>query len=122
MADVKTVSPSANIELRKNTNVVIYLQRFKPDPTNITEHVSQTLVVTFNTSQVLNLGTISTVRNIMLQTDKAVSLNFNGGADNVNLTAGGTILLAACALTAITVKNLSVDPLDDATINYVLTD
>jgi hypothetical protein len=87
--------------LKKNTNVVVYTQRFYPDPSSHTEHVSQVIVVSTNTSQTLDQGTISTVRNLLIQSDKAVTLNFNGGTDDVNITANGTIFMAACALTAL---------------------
>ena len=122
MADVKTVSPSARMVLKKNTNITIYDQKFNPDPSSHTEHVSQVLVVSTNTSQTLDQGTISTIRNVLLQSDKAVVLNFNGGTDDIDLTANGTLFMAACNLSAIKVVNESTTADDDATITYMVTD
>ena len=119
MADVRQIEPAAGIVLKKN-NTVIYTQRFNPDPSTYTEQSGQTLVVGTASSTTVSQGTISTVRNLILQSSKAVTIIFDGGSDEISMTAGGLLFMAATSLSAVKVKNASVT--DDAEVEYMLTD
>jgi len=119
VADVRQIAPAAGVVLKKN-NTVIYTQRFNPDPSTYTEQAGQTLVIGTASSTTLSQGTISTVRNLILQSSKAVLIIFNGGSDEIDLTAGGLLFMAATSLSAVKVKNES--GVDDAEVEYMLTD
>jgi hypothetical protein len=120
MADVTEVTVSATVELRKNTNQVVYVQRFQPNPDTYTQNSGQVIDVAISASVTLSLGGIAVGRTVMLQNTRAANYKFNGSATVVPMTAGGMLAMAACSITSITVINPSAA--DTTTIRYQVTD
>ena len=76
-----------------------------------------------NASQTLEKGSISTIRQLLMESDKAVQIRFNAGT-NVDpgpaLTAGGAMFLSACTVTDVKLINESLT--NTASVTYALTD
>jgi hypothetical protein len=120
MADVTQIKPQARIKLQKNTGVVLYDQQFAPSPATYTSHVAQAISVATNTTVTLSQGNITAVRNVLLQSDNAVTVKVNGNATGVPLVSTNAVYAAySTSLTQVDVFNDSATNV--ANIQYVLS-
>ncbi len=120
MADVIQVKPSARIQLKKNSGVVIYDQQFAPVAATYTSHLGQSVLVATNTSAALSVGGIATVRNMLVQSDQPVNIKINGQSGSVPLVGTNSVWAAySTSVTAIKVFNNSTT--NTATIQYIVT-
>lgn len=115
MSDVLKVQPTARLRLTKNTNDTLFDQPFRPADLDFTQFAGQAVTVGTATSRVLDLGSVSPIRHVVLQVDNACSLSLNAG-NKFALTASGCFFLANCSLTSIKVKNNSST--NTVTVNY----
>ncbi len=121
MSDVLKVSPDIRLLATKNGSR-IHDFAYRPLAGTYTQMTDGVLIIaTASTSSVVNLGSITTGRNILIGSDQKVTLIVTDGAvkQNITVRAGGACAIYSGSVTAIKAKSSTVVPVN---VEYCVTD